>query len=212
MMCSKAATSRQVKSERHPSPSRSNSTRVAAMSGCHSVKQESVPRCDKAAAAHWVAVSPPRVISPIIAQALTAPRGCIVDSAKSSTFVDVGEGDFNISYVDGSSSVGDYFTDVFTIGGATVQNLTMGLGLETNIPFGLLGVGYEINEASVTTTKTTYPNLPVAMMQSGLINSVAYSLWLNDLGEAVLCPISPVTIVWLTVGKIQTLETSCLEG
>ena len=183
MMSSKAATSRHVKSERHPSPSRSNSTRAAAMSGYPTIRRESVPRCGKAAAARSVAVSSLPVDPPMGVWTLTAPRRCLVDSAKSSTFVDVGEGDFNISYVDGSSSVGDYFTDVFTIGGATVQNLTMGLGLETNIAFGLLGVGYEINEASVTTTRTTYPNLPVAMMQSGLINSVAYSLWLNDLGR-----------------------------
>lgn len=59
----------------------------------------------------------------------------------------------------------------------------MGLGKSTSIAYGLVGVGYQINEALEETTRKDYPNLPVAMMNSGLINSVAYSLWLNDLGR-----------------------------
>ena len=88
--------------------------------------------------------------------------------------------------MDGSSSNGDYFTDVFEIGGATLNNMTMGLGLKTDIPYGLVGVGYDINEAIVETTQllsSVYPNLPVNMVNEGLINTVAYSLWLNDLSK-----------------------------
>lgn len=110
----------------------------------------------------------------------------LVNPDQSTSFVVVGEGDFNISYVDGSSSIGDYFTDVFEIGGATLRNMTMGLGLETDISYGLVGVGYAVNEAIVGTTKSlssVYPNLPVNMVDEGLINTVAYSLWLNDLGR-----------------------------
>jgi elongation factor G len=87
--------------------------------------------------------------------------------------------------VDGSSSKGDYFTDAFEIGGATLSNLTMGLGRRTDIAYGLVGVGYAVNEAIVGTTQSlssVYPNLPVDMVNEGLINTVAYSLWLNDLG------------------------------
>ncbi|KAK3945466.1 mitochondrial elongation factor g 1-like protein [Diplogelasinospora grovesii] len=114
-------------------------------------------------------------------------NGCSLGSFtpdKSSTFTVVGQGEFDISYVDGSSSKGDYFTDVFEIGGATLQNMTMGLGITTDIPYGLVGVGYALNEAIVGTTQSaasTYPNLPVNMVNEGLINTVAYSLWLNDL-------------------------------
>src|SRR5690606_4798993 len=93
---------------------------------------------------------------------------------------------FDIAYVDGSSSRGDYFTDVFQIGDVSVQNMTMGLGLSTDIAYGLVGVGYAINEAIVSTTQSldaAYPNLPVRMVEQGLINTVAYSLWLNDLGK-----------------------------
>lgn len=58
----------------------------------------------------------------------------------------------------------------------------MGLGKKTDVPFGLIGVGYASNEASRETANVVYPNLPIAMQEGGIINSVAYSLWLNDLG------------------------------
>jgi elongation factor G len=106
-----------------------------------------------------------------------------VNAADSSSFEMVGQGDFAIAYVDESFSTGDYFTDTIEIGGAVVTNLTMGLGRNTTIEYGLVGVGYTSNVASVQTTNTIYPNLPVTMKNDGLINTVAYSLWLNDLGK-----------------------------
>jgi elongation factor G len=102
----------------------------------------------------------------------------------------VGKGEFDIEYLDGSSSKGDYFTDVFEMGGATLQNITMGLGLNTDIAYGLVGVGYAAGEAIVGNTRSTssiYPNLPLSMVNEGLINTVAYSLWLNDLGKLCRC-------------------------
>lgn len=66
----------------------------------------------------------------------------------------------------------------------TIKNLTMGLATDTSITYGLIGIGYASNEASIETAQTIYPNLPVAMMEDGLINTIAYSLWLNDLGSS----------------------------
>jgi len=103
----------------------------------------------------------------------------------------VGKGEFDIEYLDGSSSKGDYFSDVFEIGGATLQNMTMGLGVNTDIAYGLVGVGYALNEAIVGNTQSTssaYPNLPVNMVNEGLIKTVAYSIWLNDLGMSSSSP------------------------
>lgn len=57
----------------------------------------------------------------------------------------------------------------------------MGLGTRTDIPHGLIGVGYAHNEALTDLTDRVYPNLPVAMTDSKLINTIAYSIWLNDL-------------------------------
>ena len=93
----------------------------------------------------------------------------------------VGKDLFLAQYVDNSFAKGDYFQDKFVIGGATVQNMTMGLGLQTDIDFGLIGVGYMLDEGLTATAEEIYPNLPIAMQEAGLINTVAYSLWLNDL-------------------------------
>ncbi|OAQ96517.1 hypothetical protein LLEC1_07439 [Akanthomyces lecanii] len=102
-------------------------------------------------------------------------------SSKSSTFQAFDEGTFQIQYVDKSSAKGSYFLDSFQLGGVTIKNLTMGLAEETDVPFGLVGIGYKGNEASLQTVRDTYPNLPIAMQTSGNIKTVAYSLWLNDL-------------------------------
>ena len=108
----------------------------------------------------------------------------IVDNTTSSTYTVVGPGDFNISYVDGSDAAGDYFTDMFGIGGVTVKGLEMGLSIGGQIGQGIMGIGYNTSEANVATGNTTvYPNLPNEMVDEGLINSLAYSLWLNDLSE-----------------------------
>lgn len=113
-------------------------------------------------------------------------QGCTLGSfnyQNSDSFQVVGD-NFDISYVDGSFSKGDYFTDDFNIGGASLTNMTMGLGLSTDIPYGLVGVGYALNEAIVADTRqasSAYPNLPVQLVDEGLIPTTAYSLWLNDL-------------------------------
>ncbi|KAK8064630.1 hypothetical protein PG994_007268 [Apiospora phragmitis] len=114
-------------------------------------------------------------------------EGCTLgsfDSSKSTSLDIVGKNLFSISYVDGSHSKGDYFTDDFEIGGAKITNMTMGLGKDTDIPYGLVGVGYALNEAIVADTQkvsSAYRNLPVQMMDEGMISTNAYSLWLNDL-------------------------------
>ena len=117
---------------------------------------------------------------------LLTPR--IVEPEKSSTFVDIAKGIFKIAYVDKTSSKGDYFNDVFSLGGATVANLTMGIGIDTDIPFGLLGVGFPVNEAGVASgVIDAYPNLPVQMASEGYTKTVAFSMWLNDLGGFPSC-------------------------
>lgn len=105
-----------------------------------------------------------------------------VDSSSSSTFVVVEQDGFNISYVDGTGSSGDYFQDNFEIGGTTLNSFEMGIATDTTIGTGIMGIGYSNSEANVDTGNgTVYANLPLALVDSGAINSAAYSLWLNDL-------------------------------
>ncbi|KAI2622373.1 acid protease [Hypoxylon sp. NC1633] len=122
-----------------------------------------------------------------VCQSSSQAGGCTFgsfDETASDSFSVVGKSDFDISYVDGSHSRGDYIADTFEIGGAKLSNMTMGLGLSTDIPYGLIGVGYALNEAIVGSTQSassSYDNLPVLMQKEGLISTNAYSLWLNDL-------------------------------
>ncbi|KAI9732737.1 MAG: hypothetical protein M1818_007471 [Claussenomyces sp. TS43310] len=115
-------------------------------------------------------------------------QGCpdgAFDASKSSTFIDVAEGDFNISYVDNSGSSGDYFVDTFSIGGKTLQNFTMGLALETTVNQGIMGIGYASGEAWVANEGgLPYDNLVYAMVNDSLVSTTAYSLWLDDLEAA----------------------------
>lgn len=103
-------------------------------------------------------------------------------SANASSTYSYVASDFNISYVDGSGAAGDYVTDTFTIGGTTLATLQFGIGYSSSSPEGILGIGYQINEVQVGRAgKVAYNNLPAQMVADNLIQSNAYSLWLNDL-------------------------------
>jgi len=63
----------------------------------------------------------------------------------------------------------------------------MGIALDTTIGTGIMGIGYNNSEANVDTGNgTIYANLPLALVNQGLIKSAAYSLWLNDLRKSTL--------------------------
>lgn len=99
----------------------------------------------------------------------------------SSTYEYVGSW-FNISYVDGSGASGDYVSDTVTFGPMKLDRLQFGIGYNSTNAQGILGIGYPINEVQVGRAgKQPYRNLPAQMVADGLIQSNAYSLWLNDL-------------------------------
>ncbi|KAM7215799.1 putative aspartic-type endopeptidase opsB [Rhypophila decipiens] len=108
----------------------------------------------------------------------------------SSTYEYIGSW-FNISYVDGSGASGDYVSDTITIGGRSgtsnnggvkLERLQFGIGYSSTNSQGILGIGYPINEVQVGRAgMKPYKNLPAQMVADGVIQSSAYSLWLNDL-------------------------------
>lgn len=108
--------------------------------------------------------------------------GGFFTSAKSSTYEDIRD-DFYIQYGDYTFAQGAWATDVLHVGSAVLNNFTFGDASETNSSAAVFGVGYTTNEASnfVETNYFTYNNLPVALKQQGLTESVAYSLYLNDI-------------------------------
>lgn len=104
-------------------------------------------------------------------------------SSSSSTYQLVNH-NFNISYVDGSGASGDYVTDTVRIGGQSLSTFQFGVGTTSTSSEGVLGIGYTSNEVQVNRNQQpAYPNLPAAMLGAGLIQSNAYSLWLNDLNS-----------------------------
>lgn len=102
--------------------------------------------------------------------------------ANSSSSYEFVSSNFNISYADGSGASGDYATDTVRIGGEELTGLQFGIGYVSSSTEGVLGVGYTSNEAQANYNGARpYPNLPQLMVDRGVIQSNAYSLWLDDL-------------------------------
>lgn len=98
----------------------------------------------------------------------------------SSTYEHVND-HFDISYVDGSGAKGEYASDAFTIGNTKLARLQFGIGHSSTNAQGLVGIGYAMSEVQTRAGLPPYNNLPAQMVADGLINSNAYSIWLNDL-------------------------------
>jgi hypothetical protein len=126
----------------------------------------------------WV----PSVNSDVCQQSDRCQIAGAFDETASSTFNDVAPGAFNISYVDGSGITGDYFEDTFTIGKTSLKKMTMGLATSASRSLGIMGIGYRAGEAIADQMPgSDYPNVINELKIQGFINSLGYSLWLNDL-------------------------------
>ncbi|KAI4158923.1 MAG: hypothetical protein LQ342_007020 [Letrouitia transgressa] len=102
--------------------------------------------------------------------------------ANSSSSYEFVSSNFNISYADGSGASGDYATDTVRIGREELTGLQFGIGYVSSSTEGVLGVGYTSNEAQANYNGARpYSNLPQLMVDRGVIQSNAYSLWLDDL-------------------------------
>ena len=89
------------------------------------------------------------------------------------------------AYGDNSNAYGDYVAENVQIAGSTLQGLRTGVNYNGNVTYPVWGVGYPGLEASVRAYNTTpYLNAPLLMVSEGLIQSAAYSLWLNDLDSS----------------------------
>lgn len=101
----------------------------------------------------------------------------------SNTYTPISSPVFNISYVDGTGSTGNFFTDVLTIGNISLTKQQMGLATDTTVGTGIMGVGFS-NDESVCHTEpctTSYPSVIDQLVLQNKIATRAYSLYLNDL-------------------------------
>lgn len=111
-------------------------------------------------------------------------RGGTYDANSSSTYSYVNSG-FEIAYLDGSESEGDYVTDTVRFEGVSLLDQQFGVGYISSTEDGILGIGYVSNVASATSQgEGIYSNVPTSLLNSGYISTLAYSMWLNDLDAA----------------------------
>ena len=67
------------------------------------------------------------------------------------------------------------------MGGIKLKQLQMGLAQSaTNVTTGIMGIAFDSDE-SAASNGTVYPSVVDQMVTQGVINSRAYSLWLDDL-------------------------------
>jgi len=86
---------------------------------------------------------------------------------------------FEIQYQDTSFGAGIWGYDDIVIADVTVEDLSFAVVRAASSPMGVLGLGLE-NLESVDLDTPLYANLPVKMKQEGIIEKIAYSLYLNS--------------------------------
>lgn len=86
---------------------------------------------------------------------------------------------FQIQYGIGSVQ-GRWGTDQFRIGNALVNDLSIGIATSGSSQQGIIGIGRPQAESTYR-EGIIYENLPMKMVSQGLINTAAYSLYLNDI-------------------------------
>lgn len=100
----------------------------------------------------------------------------VYDRTRSSTYTLKQRRGFSITYLDGTASKGDYFTDTLQIANFTLQNLQMGVASTTIRGTGVMGIGYSNHVAA----PEPYPNIIDELVNQKVIAIKAYSLYLND--------------------------------
>lgn len=104
-------------------------------------------------------------------------------TTSSKTYKLVARNAFQIQYQDNSQIEGDYFNDTLVLGDKSITNMQMGLARTASRGVGILGIGFQSGESiAATDPDSIYPNLVNQLQNQKYIKSLAYSLWLNDLG------------------------------
>ncbi|ATY60532.1 candidapepsin-4 precursor [Cordyceps militaris] len=111
------------------------------------------------------------------------PPSCMkqFDPDASSTYNVTIPNGFKIAYLDGSTASGDYFRDSVTIGGnMTIKQQQLGLAKLSGSPTGLMGLGMSVGVAA----KRKYPTIIDNLVSQGLIETAAFSLYLDAITES----------------------------
>lgn len=108
--------------------------------------------------------------------------GMDFNSSLSTTFKNTTK-PWDVEYLDSTGAFGFLCEDTVEISGASVPNSYFAVADIANSTSGVFGIGYVDGEAPDlvnSNTSYTYPNFPINLKQAGLINTIAYSLYLNN--------------------------------
>lgn len=98
----------------------------------------------------------------------------VYNSSNSATAKDTGIF-FNNTYFDGTSLVGDFFTDTISFGGISIPDMMFGVNSEAYRYTGIMGIAYSSNEYTYQHGLKEYENLPLKLKSSGFIDRVVYA-------------------------------------
>ncbi|GME84926.1 unnamed protein product [Ambrosiozyma monospora] len=91
---------------------------------------------------------------------------------------------FTTEYEDHTGANGTFGTDVITLDGTQIHNVTIAVSDEADENFGVLGIGFMGDESTNSSFNYdqpfTYDNLPVTMKKQGLIHKNTYSIYLDN--------------------------------
>lgn len=106
------------------------------------------------------------------------------NSSLSSTYEEYKPGAFFIAYGDQTTASGDWVKDTIDVAGASIPNFVFAAAKKTDTD-PVFGVGYPSNEASDSQDEQgpefEYDNFPIRLAKAGVINTPAYSLYLDSL-------------------------------
>lgn len=99
----------------------------------------------------------------------------------SSTWAKFKDG-FGIQYGDKTYAYGDWAYETLGFANSKISKFVFGEATTSTSSEQVFGIGYPKNEASVSNSATsfTYDNFPIRLAKEGLVNTPAYSLYLND--------------------------------
>ncbi|CEP64536.1 pepsin-like aspartic protease LALA0_S12e01134g [Lachancea lanzarotensis] len=106
------------------------------------------------------------------------------DYSSSSTFEGDKSKSFRTRYADGSFALGFWAHDELYLNDLKLSQLEFAVADISNSTVGVLGVGIKQLESTFNyfnSTSYTYPNFPVFLKENGVIEKVAFSLYLNSL-------------------------------
>lgn len=102
----------------------------------------------------------------------------------SHTYVPVENSYFAVTYADQTGASGNFAIDTITVSDVSIQGVQFGGAYSSGSALGVIGLGYAAGQQGVWQGgAATYPTFPEQLVNHGLVNLNAYSLYLGSLSS-----------------------------